>query len=263
VEGRRLFGGKRVAGVVDDGELGVRHSGRDVLFERDLGVVLIRRHEERGHVDAAQPIRDAPLHDRVDRPEIGLLVVPGPAPDEFASEGLLARLHEQLSGEKLPHASHAKQLHGQSTRDVEPHVVPRAEPHVGHAVDDDEAARELRGPGGQFEGDHAPHGESDHVGGRGLPSAQEDGHVPRKLWERIGPVAPLGPTVPAQVEPEHPVAIGKVIDLRGPVPAARSETVEQQKRRPSPALGPVETRAIDGAIRHERKSNLYRKPGGK
>ena len=70
------------------------------------------------------------------------------------------------------------------------------EPHVGHAVNDDEATEELGRPCGQFERDHAAHGEPDYVGRHGRLLAQHNGDIPRKLCDGVGPVAPLGPAVP-------------------------------------------------------------------
>ena len=86
-----------------------------MLFERGLGVVLIRRYEERGHVDAAaQSIREAPPHHGVHRLEIGLLVVPRPPADERAPKVFLGRFDKEPLGDAFSHAPHAEHLYRQS-----------------------------------------------------------------------------------------------------------------------------------------------------
>ena len=85
-----------------------------MLFERDLSVVLIRRYEEHGHVDVTQAVRDAPLHDGVRRPEIGLFVVPRPPADERAPGVFLGRFDKEPLGDAFSDGPHAEHLHRQS-----------------------------------------------------------------------------------------------------------------------------------------------------
>ena len=85
-----------------------------MFFERDLSVVLVRRNEERGHVDVTQAVRDAPLHDGVRRLEIGLFVVPRPPADERTPGVFLGRFDKEPLGDAFSDAPHAEHLHRQS-----------------------------------------------------------------------------------------------------------------------------------------------------
>ena len=86
--------------------------------------------------------------------------------------------------------------------------------------------------------------------GNGRLFSQEHCYVPGELCNEVRPVVLFGVAVSTEIDPKHSVAISKVVDLRGLVPAARFETMDEEKRLPNSPLGIVQLRTVNDMTRH-------------
>jgi hypothetical protein len=93
---------------------------------------------------------------------------------------------------------------------------------------------------------HATHGVAHHHGVAQVEHLQQGGQVGGQAGQAQAEGAHLRPAVAAQVHRDHAVAVGELVELRGPHVVAEGDAVQQHQRAALALLGVVDGAAVGG-----------------